>query len=47
MGMGFVVVLPRKVAGIAAAMMGGKIVGEIVEEGIRVSGLGNKMNTFF
>ncbi|HEX7574790.1 MAG TPA: phosphoribosylformylglycinamidine cyclo-ligase, partial [Candidatus Methanoperedens sp.] len=39
MGMGFVVVLPKKFASIAAGMMGGKIVGEIVEEGIRVDGL--------
>jgi len=39
MGMGFVVVLPKKFAGIAAGMMGGKIVGEIVEKGIRVDGL--------
>jgi len=39
MGMGFVVVLPKKFAGNAAGMMGGKIVGEIVEEGIRVDGL--------
>ncbi len=39
MGMGFVVVLPKKFASIAAGMMGGKVVGEIVEEGIRVAGL--------
>jgi len=39
MGMGFVVVLSKKFANKAAGMMGGKIVGEIVEEGIRVSGL--------
>jgi phosphoribosylformylglycinamidine cyclo-ligase len=39
MGMGFVVVLPKKSASIAAGMIGGKIVGEIVEEGIRVDGL--------
>jgi len=39
MGMGFVVVLPKKFAGSAAGMMGGKIVGEIVEEGITVAGL--------
>jgi phosphoribosylformylglycinamidine cyclo-ligase len=39
MGMGFVVVLPKKFASIAAGMIGGKIVGEIVEEGIRVDGL--------
>jgi phosphoribosylformylglycinamidine cyclo-ligase len=39
MGMGFVVVLPKKSAGKAAGMMGGKIIGEIVEEGIRVAGL--------
>lgn len=39
MGMGFVVVLPKKFASIVAGMVGGKIVGEIVEEGIRVDGL--------
>ncbi len=39
MGMGFVVVLSKKFARIAAKMLGGKIIGEIVEEGIRVSGL--------
>jgi len=39
MGMGFVVVMPKKFASIAAGMIGGKIVGEIVEEGIRVGGL--------
>ena len=39
MGMGFVVVLPKKFASIAAGMIGGKIVGEIVEEGIKVDGL--------
>jgi phosphoribosylformylglycinamidine cyclo-ligase len=39
MGMGFVVVLPKKFATKAAKMTGGKIVGEIVEEGIRVAGL--------
>jgi len=39
MGMGFVVVLPGKEADQAARMMGGKVVGEIVEEGIRVEGL--------
>jgi phosphoribosylformylglycinamidine cyclo-ligase len=39
MGMGFVVVLPKKFATKAAKMTGGKVVGEIVEEGIRVSGL--------
>jgi len=39
MGMGFVVVFPRKEADQAARMMGGKVVGEIVEEGIRVEGL--------
>jgi len=36
---GFVVVLPKKVASSAAEMLGGKIVGEIVEDGIRVDGL--------
>lgn len=39
MGMGFVVVLPGKVANQASRMMGGKVIGEIVEEGIRVEGL--------
>ena len=39
MGMGFAVVLPKKVATKAAKMTGGKVVGEIVEEGIRVDGL--------
>lgn len=39
MGMGFVVVLPKKFATKAAKMTGGKVVGEIVEEGIRVDGL--------
>jgi phosphoribosylformylglycinamidine cyclo-ligase len=39
MGMGFVVVLPKKFASKAAGMVGGKIVGKIVEEGIRVDGL--------
>jgi phosphoribosylformylglycinamidine cyclo-ligase len=39
MGMGFVVVLPKKLAGKAAEMTGGKVVGEVVEEGIRVDGL--------
>lgn len=39
MGMGFAVVLPKKFASKTARMVGGKIVGEIVEEGIRVAGL--------
>ncbi|GFO96119.1 phosphoribosyl aminoimidazole synthetase [groundwater metagenome] len=39
MGMGFVVVLSQDEADEAAKMMGGKIVGEIVEEGINVRGL--------
>ncbi len=39
MGMGFVVVLPQGEANEASRMLGGKIVGEIVEEGIRVKGL--------
>ncbi|MBU3968148.1 MAG: phosphoribosylformylglycinamidine cyclo-ligase [Euryarchaeota archaeon] len=39
MGMGFVVVLSHDDADEAAKMMGGKVVGEIVEEGIRVRGL--------
>jgi len=39
MGMGFVVILPESEADEASKMMGGKIVGEIVEEGIRVKGL--------
>jgi phosphoribosylformylglycinamidine cyclo-ligase len=36
MGMGFVVVLPRSEAREAAEMLGGKIVGEIIDEGIYV-----------
>ncbi|MFH0903994.1 MAG: phosphoribosylformylglycinamidine cyclo-ligase [Methanobacteriota archaeon] len=39
MGMGFVVVLSQDEADEAAKMMGGKIVGEIIEEGIFVKGL--------
>ncbi|MCZ7357668.1 MAG: phosphoribosylformylglycinamidine cyclo-ligase [Candidatus Methanoperedens sp.] len=39
MGMGFVVVLPHNEAKKASEMLGGKIVGEIVEEGILVKGL--------
>jgi len=39
MGMGFVVVLSQDEADEAAKMMGGKIVGEIVEEGIFVEGM--------
>ncbi len=39
MGMGFVVVLSQDDAEEAARMMGGKIVGEIIEEGIFVKGL--------
>ncbi len=39
MGMGFVVVLPRSEAREAAEMLGGKIVGEIIDEGIYVRGL--------
>ncbi|MCZ7397080.1 MAG: phosphoribosylformylglycinamidine cyclo-ligase [Candidatus Methanoperedens sp.] len=39
MGMGFVVVMPKSEAHEAAKMMGGKIVGEIIEEGIFVKGL--------
>lgn len=39
MGMGFVVVLSQDEANEAAKMMGGKVVGEIVEEGIKVRGL--------
>src|SRR3972149_8486759 len=39
MGMGFVVVLPKSNAHEAAKMVGGKIVGEIIEEGIFVKGL--------
>lgn len=39
MGMGFVVVLPDGEADEASRMMGGKIVGEIVEKGIRVKGM--------
>ncbi len=39
MGMGFVAVLSQDEADEAAKMMGGKIVGEIIEEGIFVKGL--------
>ncbi len=39
MGMGFVIVLSQDEAGEAAKMMGGKIVGEIIDEGIFVKGL--------
>lgn len=39
MGMGFVVVLPECEADEASRMMGGKIVGEIVEKGIRAKGI--------
>ncbi len=39
MGMGFVVVLPRSEAGEAAKMLGGKIVGEIIDRGIYVRDL--------
>ncbi|MCX9011906.1 MAG: phosphoribosylformylglycinamidine cyclo-ligase [Candidatus Methanoperedens sp.] len=39
MGMGFVVVLPGDKARDASKILGGKIVGEIVDEGIRVKGL--------
>jgi phosphoribosylformylglycinamidine cyclo-ligase len=39
MGMGFVVVLPRNEAGEAAKMLGGKIVGEIMDKGIYVRDL--------
>lgn len=39
MGMGFVAVLPKKEAKKAAGMLGGKIVGEIVEKGIFVDGM--------
>ena len=39
MGMGFVVILPESEAKEASRSMGGKIVGEIVEEGIIVDGL--------
>jgi phosphoribosylformylglycinamidine cyclo-ligase len=39
MGMGFVVVLSQDEADEAAKMMGGKIVGEIIEEGIFIKGL--------
>jgi len=39
MGMGFVVVLSQDEADEAAKMMGGKVVGEIIEEGIFVKGL--------
>jgi phosphoribosylformylglycinamidine cyclo-ligase len=39
MGMGFVVVLSKDDADEAAKMMGGKIVGEIIDEGIFVNGL--------
>jgi phosphoribosylformylglycinamidine cyclo-ligase len=39
MGMGFVVVMPENEAREASRMMGGKIVGEIIEKGIFVKGL--------
>ncbi len=39
MGMGFVVVLPKSEAQEASGMMGGEIVGEIIDEGIIVKGL--------
>jgi phosphoribosylformylglycinamidine cyclo-ligase len=39
MGMGFVVVVPQSEAKEASKMMGGKIVGEIVDEGIFVKGM--------
>jgi phosphoribosylformylglycinamidine cyclo-ligase len=39
MGMGFVVVVPQSEAEEASKMMGGKIVGEIVDEGIFVKGM--------
>ncbi len=39
MGMGFVVVLPKNEADDASKMLGGKIVGEIVDEGIFVEGM--------
>ncbi len=39
MGMGFVVVLPESGAHGASKMLGGKVVGEIVERGISVEGL--------
>ncbi|VVB88226.1 Phosphoribosylformylglycinamidine cyclo-ligase [uncultured archaeon] len=39
MGMGFVVVLSKDDADDAAKMMGGKVVGEIIDEGIFVNGL--------
>jgi phosphoribosylformylglycinamidine cyclo-ligase len=39
MGMGFLVVLAKNEADEASKMMGGKVVGEIVEEGIRVRGM--------
>ncbi len=39
MGMGFVVVLPESKAHEASSMLGGKVVGKIVEEGIWVKGM--------
>ena len=39
MGMGFVVVLPKSQAQEAAKMLGGKIVGEIIDSGIFVNGM--------
>jgi len=42
MGMGFVVVIPEEKAKSAAKMLGGKVIGEIVDEGIWVKGLGIK-----
>jgi phosphoribosylformylglycinamidine cyclo-ligase len=39
MGMGFVVVITESKAKSAAKMLGGKVIGEIVDEGIKVKGL--------
>lgn len=39
MGMGFVVVLPKSEAEEAAKMLGGKVVGRIIDEGIFVNGM--------
>ncbi len=39
MGMGFVIILPKKDAAKAVEITGGKIVGSMIGSGIRVKGL--------
>ena len=39
MGMGFIIILPQEQAEKAAELVGGKVVGKIVENGIKVSDL--------